>query len=102
MSASMARFAASFTCAGAGKFGKPCARLMPPWTALSRVISRMTDSVKPTVRDARRSRATSIITRPGGDPVGAGVPHLVAAPGLRGQGEGSVLHRTGGQKSELQ
>src|SRR5262245_29184470 len=60
MSASIACFAAAFTVAGAGKFGKPCARLIPPCIALSRVISRMTDSVNPTVRAASRALATRI------------------------------------------
>src|SRR5712692_63957 len=41
----MAAHAASLTTAGAGKSGKPCDRLTPPWRSLSRVISRMTDSV---------------------------------------------------------
>src|SRR5690606_346399 len=31
---------------GAGKSGKPCARLIAPYFTASRVISRMTDSVK--------------------------------------------------------
>src|SRR5687768_11802588 len=65
MSASMARFAASFSACGAAKFGKPCARLMPPWMAFSRVISRITDSVKPAVRAASFTRAvrTSVCPR---------------------------------------
>jgi hypothetical protein len=37
--------AASFTAAGAAKSGKPCDRLTPPTRSLSRVISRITDSV---------------------------------------------------------
>src|SRR5690349_12193981 len=41
----MAAWAARFISVGAGKSGKPCARLTPPWRAHSRVISRMTDSV---------------------------------------------------------
>src|SRR5712692_8950510 len=45
MSALMAAHAASLTEAGAGKSGNPCDRLTPPWASLSRVISRMTDSV---------------------------------------------------------
>ena len=57
MSASIARFAASLSACGAAKFGKPCARLIPPWIALRRVISRMTDSVKPAVRAASFARA---------------------------------------------
>src|SRR5687767_8575404 len=56
----MARFAASFRAAGAGKFGKPCARLIPPWTCTSRVISRITDSVKPSVRSASSRFAVRI------------------------------------------
>src|SRR5438034_1856301 len=45
MSALMAAHAASLTAAGAGKSGNPCDRLTPPYMWLSRVISRMTDSV---------------------------------------------------------
>src|SRR5207237_162394 len=41
----MAAHAASLITAGAGKSGNPCDRLTPPWRSLSRVISRMTDSV---------------------------------------------------------
>src|SRR5437660_11182414 len=50
MSASIARLAASLTWVGAGKLGKPCARLMPPCSAHRRGISRMTDAVEPSVR----------------------------------------------------
>src|SRR5579872_3169629 len=42
----MARLAASFISVGAGKSGKPCARLTAPLRSARRVISRMTDSVK--------------------------------------------------------
>src|SRR5204863_4403900 len=45
MSALMAAHAASLITSGAGKSGKPCDRLTPPCRSLSRVISRMTDSV---------------------------------------------------------
>src|SRR4029077_18458860 len=45
MSALIAAHAASLIAAGAGKSGNPCDRLTPPWRSLSRVISRMTDSV---------------------------------------------------------
>src|SRR5437899_2998188 len=45
-SASMARRAASFTSRGAGKSGNPCERFTAPCSWASRVISRMTDSVK--------------------------------------------------------
>src|SRR6185369_5119216 len=44
-SATIAAQAASLIAAGAGKSGKPCDRLTPPYKSLSRVISRMTDSV---------------------------------------------------------
>jgi hypothetical protein len=42
----MARLAASFSSAGAGKSGNPWARLTAPLRSARRVISRMTDSVK--------------------------------------------------------
>src|SRR5580704_9451803 len=42
----MAARAASFTSAGAGKSGKPCAKLTAPCCRARRVISRITDSVK--------------------------------------------------------
>jgi hypothetical protein len=45
-SASIARRAASLISSGAGKSGKPCDRLTAPCRFASRVISRMTDSVK--------------------------------------------------------
>jgi hypothetical protein len=51
-SARTARAAASLSTSGQGKLGKPCARLMAPWALASRVIPRMTDSVKPWVRRA--------------------------------------------------
>src|SRR5476649_421048 len=41
----MAAHAASLIAAGAGKSGKPCDRLTPPYIWFRRVISRMTDSV---------------------------------------------------------
>jgi len=41
----IARHAASFTTEGAAKSGKPCDRFTPRYCWLSRVISRMTDSV---------------------------------------------------------
>src|SRR5579862_6932059 len=41
----MAARAASLTSTGAGKSGKPCARLTALWCMARRVISRMTDSV---------------------------------------------------------
>ena len=44
-SARIAAHAASLTTSGAGKSGNPCDRFTPPWRWLSRVISRMTDSV---------------------------------------------------------
>src|SRR5207245_5880229 len=51
-SSAMARAAASFRISGAGKFGNPCARLMAACSLASRVMPRMTDSVKPWVRVA--------------------------------------------------
>src|SRR5439155_21890589 len=44
-SAAMASWAALLTESGAGKSGKPCARLIAPCAIARRVISRMTDSV---------------------------------------------------------
>src|SRR6266498_765756 len=41
----MAAMAALLTADGAGKSGNPCERFTPPWRSLSRVISRITDSV---------------------------------------------------------
>src|SRR5947199_291405 len=52
MSSRMARAAASFSASGAGKFGNPCARLIAPCSLASRVMPRITDSVKPCVRRA--------------------------------------------------
>src|SRR4051794_34509901 len=53
-SASMARDPAALMASGAGKSGKPCDRLTAPCRCASRVISRMTDSVKQAaLREAR-------------------------------------------------
>ncbi len=57
MSARSAATAASLSTSGAGKLGKPCARLIAPCSAASRVIPRMTDSVKVWVRRAVRMGA---------------------------------------------
>src|SRR2546423_1770967 len=54
-SSRIARAAASFRTSGQGKLGKPCARLMAPCSFASRVIPRITDSVKPCVRRAVRA-----------------------------------------------
>src|SRR5712691_4034121 len=59
-SPSMARWAASTSSRGGGKLGMPWARLMPSYWLLTRVISRMTDSVKPCTR-------LEIIWRPSGE-----------------------------------
>src|SRR2546423_14079995 len=58
MSSRIARAAASFRTAGQGKLGKPWARLMAPCSVASRVMPRITDSVKPCVRRAVRVRMT--------------------------------------------
>jgi hypothetical protein len=42
----IAAIAAAFTSGGAAKSGKPCERFTPLCRSFSRVISRMTDSVK--------------------------------------------------------
>jgi hypothetical protein len=54
----MAAHAASFITSGMGKSGKPCARLIAPYCWATRVISRMTDSVKLAVRAAGIWRET--------------------------------------------
>src|SRR5262249_33497942 len=46
----IARWAAAISSGGGGKFGMPCARFTPPSWSTTRVISRMTDSVKPWTR----------------------------------------------------
>src|SRR5687767_8915888 len=46
MSPRIAAHAASFIGSGIGKSGKPCARLIAPYWFETRVISRITDSVK--------------------------------------------------------
>src|SRR5689334_8077236 len=46
MSAAIASCAARLISAGAGKSGKPCARLTASYIIAFRVISRITDSVK--------------------------------------------------------
>src|SRR5882672_9941191 len=53
ISASMASCAACLRAAGAGKSGKPWARLMALWRKARRVISRITDSVKREMRSER-------------------------------------------------
>src|SRR5882672_1527111 len=97
-SASIARFAASLSAAGAGKFGKPCARLMPLCTALRRVISRMTDSVKFSVRAARTrlavraTRDAPLIARVPLHAIEERLPRLVAANVLDEEREGTLAH----------
>src|SRR2546423_4393067 len=51
-SSAMARAAACFRTSGEAKFGNPCARLMASCSLASRVMPRITDSVKPCVRRA--------------------------------------------------
>src|SRR5687767_3189523 len=58
-SPSMARCAASRSSFGGAKFGMPWARLTPPCWFTTRVISRMTDSVKPCTRSDMRLMAAS-------------------------------------------
>src|ERR1035438_759686 len=60
MSASMAWTAALFRTAGAGKSGKPCARLMAPCRTARRVISRITDSVNWAIRRLRNRERGSV------------------------------------------
>src|SRR6266568_2105536 len=55
----IARIAASLRTPGQGKLGKPCERLMAPCSLASRVMPRITDSVKPCVRRAVRVRMTA-------------------------------------------
>src|SRR5215204_421875 len=56
----MAAAAARLRSSGAGKSGKPCERLTAPCLSASRVISRMTDSVKrPAFCETRRRLLTS-------------------------------------------
>ena len=50
MSAAIACCAARLISSGAAKSGNPCARLMASWSIACRVISRITDSVKRSVR----------------------------------------------------
>ena len=49
-SSRIARAAASFSTSGQGKLGNPCARLIALCSFASRVMPRITDSVKPWVR----------------------------------------------------
>ena len=64
----IAAHAASFIGSGIGKSGKPCARLIAPYSFATRVISRITDSVKLSARLAvlmrRDAVSTSAIGRP--------------------------------------
>ena len=46
----MASFAACTSLAGGSQSGKPCARLIAPWRAATRDISRISDSVNTDVR----------------------------------------------------
>src|SRR5207253_3524458 len=62
-SSRIARAAESFRTSGQGKLGKPCERLMAPCSLASRVIPRITDSVKPCVRRAvRMSPKDTVLT----------------------------------------
>ena len=60
-SACTAREASSLSGCGAGKSGKPWARLTPPCCWQSRVISRITDSVKRVLRSETGSRMRAVI-----------------------------------------
>src|SRR2546427_3654062 len=53
----IARAAASFNTSGAAKLGNPWARLMAACSFASRVMPRITDLVKPWVRDPRHDPA---------------------------------------------
>src|SRR6267142_1414229 len=68
-SPSMARWAASISSRGGGKLGIPWARLMPSYWLLTRVISRITDSVNPWTRleIMRREREALPAARDGRD-----------------------------------
>src|SRR6185369_11252921 len=66
-SAKIASAAACLSASGAGKSGKPCARLTAPWATASLFISRMTDSVnRPALALIRlpRAAAGASATRP--------------------------------------
>src|SRR6266478_5803011 len=78
-SPSMARWAASMISLGGGKLGIPWARLIPSCWLLMRVISRMTDSVKPWTRF--EIMAGSGGSAPSGD--GRNDGHLVSRLELR-------------------
>src|SRR5471032_2018724 len=54
ISAAIASAAARLSASGAGKSGKPWARLMAPWLIARRVISRITDSVNLRMRWLRK------------------------------------------------
>src|ERR1700719_4483516 len=54
MSAAIASAAARLSASGAGKSGKPWARLMASWRMARRVISRITDSVNLRMRWLRK------------------------------------------------
>ena len=58
-SASIASTAACLTSAGAGKSGKPCARLTASCSIARRVISRITDSVNDAALREIAARGTS-------------------------------------------
>src|SRR6266480_5164270 len=60
-SSRIARAAASFRTAGAGKLGNPWERLIAPCSFARRVIPRITDSVKPCVRRAVRMTAKDTV-----------------------------------------
>src|SRR5689334_5381728 len=67
MSSAMACRAASLRICGAGRSGKPCARFTALCFSASRVISRITLSVMPRVRSARKVflvACTSLIIQP--------------------------------------
>ncbi len=62
MSARIAAHAASLRSSGAGKSGKPWARFTASCSRATRVISRMTDSVKECVRRAVRTAVFVIVS----------------------------------------
>src|SRR5215207_7434679 len=81
---SRARWAASISALGGAKFGMPCARFTPPRSATTRVISRMTDSVKPSTR--LESRVTIL------DGPGPSIVRILDGPGP------SIVRRSAGER----
>src|ERR1700731_324912 len=103
----MAWIAACLRSTGAAKSGKPWARFTAPWRMASRVISRITDSVKRAVRSLLKLLAGEFATMR--EAISGGLALLQWSRAVRGHGffrrrffgHGFYVHRWGLRRNRL-